>query len=738
MSNSEASKSNRKEKCFSLWLGIAAADCPPNHYRLLDLPLFEDSPEQIRMATHRRLAHISAYNSAEDVADAAALRNYIAKVSAGLLDPKQKRFYDEELRKRLSTPIAHEAHSSPPPHYDHAAKPAAVLPTVSVPVVAADAPRLTPSAKGSVWPWVAGIATLNTLALAGIVVALLLWNRTPPAIVLDQAKDEPKQDQRPLADSKALPEPKTFSAEPPKSKIEALAISSPHPAAAVLKDKSNATGEVSKSESKLAEDDDADKSQATPKQNLPAPKKKKKKSDDPFEDVANVVQLPEMPSGTLASSELISLGKVDPSLIDGISLQLDAQAADLPNGATLGLEKPTNVGDHNRLWQIQISGKGGSDIKLGQFQFSPSGELGFSWRLSDRFSKAGQLRNSVLLLQHGSSRKEIFLRQSLNTACGAFDLSQPLNRIPLQIEDPPKDQTLAIVLKELRGTNTPDLLKTNTPITLSADADKFLAYQDLITIGGELEQKPDGEGFTLLMRAKYSEGKKWPPLKFKDLNSSTRVLLKDIRKNAADYANAIYNLPGVLDDIDRKNAEKATLNIGIPAQAKRNGDLSLQLKKLNDTKRSLSATIDTHRKSLPKSYRALARKMEIGQFAVDLQDKGQLVFEVVSHTDARDIILVQANGEPQKKPARLEFDLGVDTNIAGPWINLEEDAVYTLDAGGSFHMKSLKNPVAGQGGMWTQSGENVELRGAGLSVPYKNLHNIELRHENTYSLFRLL
>src|SRR5262249_29665764 len=95
---------NRKEKCFTLWLGIAKAECPPNHDRLLDLPPFESDPEKIRRAAQIRLAQIADYNSADDVADANALRGYISKVTKGLLDPNEKRVYDEELRGLLANP----------------------------------------------------------------------------------------------------------------------------------------------------------------------------------------------------------------------------------------------------------------------------------------------------------------------------------------------------------------------------------------------------------------------------------------------------------------------------------------------------------------------------------------------------------------------------------------------------------------------------------------------------------
>jgi hypothetical protein len=41
---------------YHCWLGISPKDCPPNHYRLLGIDLFESNPEVISNAADQRMA----------------------------------------------------------------------------------------------------------------------------------------------------------------------------------------------------------------------------------------------------------------------------------------------------------------------------------------------------------------------------------------------------------------------------------------------------------------------------------------------------------------------------------------------------------------------------------------------------------------------------------------------------------------------------------------------------------
>lgn len=764
MTNSGSS--SRKEKCFSLWLGIAAAECPPNHYRLLDLPIFEDSAELIRAAVHRRLAQIAVYNSADDVADAAALRKYISKVSTGLLNPKQKRIYDEELRTRLSTPIIHDPHSAPAPHDIDVANdgqrpqrlttgvdgsrgsgtantpvefpadaPVAAPPNASIPVPTMESPQLTPTGKGSVWPWVAGIASLNTVALAGITVALL-WHQSPPATVPNHVAAEPRRDRTPVAEPSAPAATIVPTALPQVPKPDVLPeIASPSERPAKTK-KAETARQDSKSDSKVATDD-SEKSEPS-KDNLPTPKKKKKKkSANPFEEVVEEFTLPDLPSGIKTPSDPVSLGIIDPSKIDGVSLDLDAQAADLEARCALKLERQ-KIGDKlSRIWQILVSVKDSSDISLGRFQIDPNGNLAFGWRLSESYPKAGQLRNSVLVLQHGSLRKEVPLRTAINAPCGTFDFSKGKIAIPLQIDDLPKDQLLTITFKQLKGIEKTDLLNTNTPLNRrDVVIDKLISEANRITVRGEFFKDPNDGGVSLVMFPRYFEGIKSPALTVKDFNASVRRLMGDIHDNASAYAFAIGRLPELRRLIEINIGQQKGLDVRDPGETQRLGQLKTSLTKMRNEERNLIATLRRHRNNLPKNYRALSDLMSAGQLASDLQTKGQLEFEVISRSDARDIVLLRANGKPPERVVQRAFEIPPNPSMEGPWINFDEEALCDLNASGSFQVRSLINPVATQGGTWRQHDDDVELSNGRRSLQYKAIHNIELRNDTSGSLFR--
>ncbi len=86
---------------YRTWLGIPPGQRPPDHYRLLGLPLFEDRPEAIQRAADQRMADLHALQTGEH---AQAARELLAEVAAArvcLLDSQKKAAYDRRLRQVL-------------------------------------------------------------------------------------------------------------------------------------------------------------------------------------------------------------------------------------------------------------------------------------------------------------------------------------------------------------------------------------------------------------------------------------------------------------------------------------------------------------------------------------------------------------------------------------------------------------------------------------------------------------
>jgi len=47
---------------YHRWLGIAPGECPPNHYRLLGVAVFEDDPDVIATAADRQMLHLRSFS----------------------------------------------------------------------------------------------------------------------------------------------------------------------------------------------------------------------------------------------------------------------------------------------------------------------------------------------------------------------------------------------------------------------------------------------------------------------------------------------------------------------------------------------------------------------------------------------------------------------------------------------------------------------------------------------------
>lgn len=87
---------------YSEWLGIPAAEQPPNRYRLLDLKLFESHPDRIKQAAEKQTAILRKYASTPHAESAVRLTAEIEEAKACLRHPKRKRDYDSELRAKLA------------------------------------------------------------------------------------------------------------------------------------------------------------------------------------------------------------------------------------------------------------------------------------------------------------------------------------------------------------------------------------------------------------------------------------------------------------------------------------------------------------------------------------------------------------------------------------------------------------------------------------------------------------
>jgi hypothetical protein len=91
------------------WLGIPPEEQPPNHYRLLAIPLLVDDAMVIEHAADRQMAHLRTFQTGKHSALSQRLLNEVAAARVCLLNPKKKAAYDDQLREALQAQQAADA-----------------------------------------------------------------------------------------------------------------------------------------------------------------------------------------------------------------------------------------------------------------------------------------------------------------------------------------------------------------------------------------------------------------------------------------------------------------------------------------------------------------------------------------------------------------------------------------------------------------------------------------------------
>ena len=190
---------------YHKWLGIAAEEQPPNHYRLLGLNLFESDPDVIEHGSNRQMMHLRSFQTGPRMLECQQLLNEVAAARVVLLDVQKKGAYDQGLQASLA-PV-----ELPPPTTAVPLLPADTLPPrasplsaaqttaspepsperAAAPVVVAKGPR--PRRKQAVAPGVlvaGGAIVLAVLLASGYGIRMAL--KPPPREVEQQSSAVPE------------------------------------------------------------------------------------------------------------------------------------------------------------------------------------------------------------------------------------------------------------------------------------------------------------------------------------------------------------------------------------------------------------------------------------------------------------------------------------------------------------------------------------------------------------------
>lgn len=213
---------------YRKWLGIPAAEQPPNHYRLLAIAPFEDDPDVIEIAADQRMAHLRTLQTGPHAALSQKLLNELAGAKLCLLKPEEKAAYDANLRARFAASQPAAVSVGPPamtlaqrmPHVSQPLVPVVVRVVTPPGQIHEPAPlivtknRSEPSSAGAGKPRFSRAASawlaLAAIAIpAAIFVGWLIWTKP------DQNHARPQPDET-ASDGTARPAPKSPPPATPK------------------------------------------------------------------------------------------------------------------------------------------------------------------------------------------------------------------------------------------------------------------------------------------------------------------------------------------------------------------------------------------------------------------------------------------------------------------------------------------------------------------------------------------
>src|SRR5215467_4177750 len=126
------------------WLAIPPSEQPPNHYRLLGLPLYESDKDVIAAAAVQRMNFVRKFQKGATIAAARKLSQEIANAWACLINPQKKQEYDEHLQLHLAASHDSLLQSSPVPELPPVAGVAVVTDLTPEAPTAIGAPELDP------------------------------------------------------------------------------------------------------------------------------------------------------------------------------------------------------------------------------------------------------------------------------------------------------------------------------------------------------------------------------------------------------------------------------------------------------------------------------------------------------------------------------------------------------------------------------------------------------------------
>ncbi len=157
------------------WLGIPPDEQPPNHYRLLGVPLFTDDADVLANAADRQMSHVRTFQSGKNAKLTQRILNEISAAKVCLLAAAERAVYDQTLRDSLNEAKKPTRIAKPVDAPKPATKPRkSSAPSRQEPVMAADPSRQPRNVP--IMHIIVAVVALFVLIGAGIGLYVALFN----------------------------------------------------------------------------------------------------------------------------------------------------------------------------------------------------------------------------------------------------------------------------------------------------------------------------------------------------------------------------------------------------------------------------------------------------------------------------------------------------------------------------------------------------------------------------------
>ena len=97
------------------WMAIPKEEQPPNHYRLLGVPIFMTDPDVIENAADQRMVHVRTFQGGRHSENSQKILNEVSLAKVTLLNPEKKAAYDAQLKQNIASENAPTNIVAPPP-----------------------------------------------------------------------------------------------------------------------------------------------------------------------------------------------------------------------------------------------------------------------------------------------------------------------------------------------------------------------------------------------------------------------------------------------------------------------------------------------------------------------------------------------------------------------------------------------------------------------------------------------